>query len=202
MAFEDYQAWKEPRKEIQEQFHTISSFKYGLISTDVSLLNLLTYQFLHGNVNHIFGNMVFLLAFGFAVEARDWLMAVFSMLFGCRHCRWPSPSLDTPWQRGAIGGASGSISGVMAMYLAVFRLKKIEFFYWVLFFVGYFRAPALAILPFYFGKEVFNYMTMEGSNVAFMAHAGGVAAGAVLIGVALLLDRNMLNQEYIEEDQA
>ena len=45
-------------------------------------------------------------------------------------------------------GASGAISGVMAMYLAVFRLKKIEFFYWFFFFVGYFRAPALLILPF------------------------------------------------------
>ena len=27
-------------------------------------------------------------------------------------------------------GASGAVSGVMAMYLGIFRLKKIEFFYW------------------------------------------------------------------------
>jgi hypothetical protein len=34
-----------------------------------------------------------------------------------------------------------------------------------------------------------------------MAHAGGFAAGAVLIGLAWLLNRNMFNNEYIEADQ-
>ena len=47
----------------------------------------------------------------------------------------------------ALVGASGAISGVMAMYLGVFRFRKIEFFYWFYIFVGYFRAPALLILP-------------------------------------------------------
>jgi hypothetical protein len=88
----------------------------------------------------------------------------------------------------------------MAMYLAIFRLKKIEFFYWFFFFVGYLRAPALLILPFYLGKEVFSYLNDTESNVAFMAHAGGFVAGAVLIGLAILFNRSMLNITYIETD--
>jgi hypothetical protein len=90
----------------------------------------------------------------------------------------------------------------MAMYLAVFRLKKIEFFYWFFFFAGYFRAPALLILPFYIGKEVHSFYSDAESNVAFMAHAGGFVGGALLIGVAVLINRSMLNTQYIETDQA
>jgi len=70
-----------------------------------------------------------------------------------------------------------------------------------LFFVGYFRAPALMILPFYIGKVFYAYFTAVESNVAYMAHAGGIAAGAILIGVSLLFDKNMLDYKYIEEDQ-
>jgi hypothetical protein len=71
----------------------------------------------------------------------------------------------------------------------------------VFFFVGYFRAPALLILPFYIGKEIYQYYAFEGSNVAFMAHAGGFIAGGILIGIALLWNRNVLNNDYIEQDQ-
>jgi hypothetical protein len=89
----------------------------------------------------------------------------------------------------------------MAMYLAIFRWKKIEFFYWFFFFVGYFRAPALLILPFYIGNELHSYYNDVDSNVAFMAHAGGFAAGSLLILGAWLFNRTIFNREYIEGDQ-
>jgi hypothetical protein len=98
-------------------------------------------------------------------------------------------------------GASGAISGVMAMYLGVFRFRKIEFFYWFYIFVGYFRAPALLILPFYIGKELVSFYNETGSNVAFMAHAGGFAAGGLLMLAIALIRPGLLNVEYIEEDQ-
>jgi membrane associated rhomboid family serine protease len=200
-SFEEYERWKEPRAAFQDQFHSISSFKLGLKSTDVNIVTLFTHQFLHGGIGHIVGNMIFLLVFGFAVEAAigHWRFLVFYLAGGV--AAGLAQVVTTLGSDVPLVGASGAISGVMAMYLAVFRLKKIEFFYWVLFFVGYFRAPALLILPFYIGKEIYQYYTFEGSNVAFMAHAGGFVAGGILIGLALVFNRNMLNEQYIEEDQ-
>jgi hypothetical protein len=98
-------------------------------------------------------------------------------------------------------GASGSISGVMAMYLVIFRKRKIEFFYWFYVFIGYFRAPALVILPFYIGKELFNYFSPGVSNIGFLAHTGGFVFGALQIAILILFKRDLLNEKYIEEDQ-
>lgn len=196
-----YNGWRIQRKEVQEKFESISSFAHGLISNDVSISDLFTHQFLHGSVSHLVGNMVFLFIFGYAVEAaighlRFLLFYLIGGVFA------GLAQVVTHLDSGVpLVGASGAISGVMAMYLAVFRLRKIEFFYWVFFFVGYFRAPALLILPFYIGKEVYSYMTAVDSNVAFMAHAGGFVAGAILIGISMFLTPEILNDEYIEEDQ-
>ena len=199
--FDLYNEWRDKRANFQQAFHSISSFAYGLKATDVSIITLFSHQFLHGSFDHIFGNMVFLLLFGFAVEAaighlRFLLFYLIGGVFAGLAQVVTNLGSEVP-----LVGASGAISGVMAMYLAVFRLKKIEFFYWIFFFVGYFRAPALLILPLYIGKELYQYYFVEGSNVAYMAHTGGFAAGAVLIGGALLFNRNMVNSQYIEEDQ-
>lgn len=198
---DEYQNWKTERVAFQDQFFEISSFKYGLRPTDFSLVTLISHQFLHGGLGHIVGNMVFLMVFGFAVEAAVGHLRFLAFYLIGGVVAGLAQVATTLGSDLPLVGASGAISGVMAMYLAVFRLRKIEFFYWVFFFVGYFRAPALLILPFYIAKEIFQYYTLEGSNVAFMAHAGGFVAGGLLIALALLFNRNMLNDDYIEEDQ-
>ncbi|MDX1341768.1 MAG: rhomboid family intramembrane serine protease [Reinekea sp.] len=201
-SFDEYDAWLTRRTDIQTTFDSMSANALGLKATDVSVTTLLTHQFLHGGVGHIFGNMIFLIVFGFAVEAAigHLRFLVFYLIGGI--CAGMAQVVMNLGSDVPLVGASGAISGVMAMYLAVFRLKKIEFFYWAFFFVGYFRAPALLILPFYIGKELYSYYTMEDSNVAFMAHAGGFVGGSVLIGIALMWNRNILNDDYIEQDQS
>ena len=77
-----------------------------------------------------------------------------------------------------------------------------EFFYWFFIFVGYFRAPALLILPFYIGKELYDFFNDLGSNVAFMAHAGGFVTGSILMAITHFINPKMLNEDYIEEDQS
>ncbi len=198
---DDHDIWAPERARINAVVKTISSISNGLIANNLSISDFITHQFLHGSLDHLLGNMFFLIICGFAVEAAigHWRFLAFYLLSGIGAgfaqvaSNWDS---HTP-----LIGASGAISGVMAMYLAVFRFKKIEFFYWLFFFVGYFRAPALLILPFYIGKEVYSFYQDTESNVAFMAHAGGFVTGALLIGGALIFNRNMLNRAYIEEDQ-
>lgn len=199
---EFYSQWTVERERIHQLVRSLSYFAYGLTATDLHVYSFLTHQFLHGDIMHLLGNMFFLIVCGFAVEAAigHWRFLLFYLVAGCAGgyahvaSNWES---TTP-----LVGASGAISGVMAMYLTVFRLKRIEFFYWFFFFAGYFRAPALLILPFYVGKEIHSFYSDADSNVAFMAHAGGFIAGALLIGLALLVNRSMLNTQYIETDQS
>lgn len=195
-------SWRASRYDIQQQFAQVSSIAHGLISSDLRIPAFFTYQFLHGSIDHLLGNLLFLMIFGFAVEAAigHARFLVFYLLSGvAAGLAQVVMTLDSSVP---LIGASGSISGVMAMYLAVFRLRKIEFFYWVFFFVGYLRAPALLILPFYFGKEIYSYLSDVDSNVAFMAHAGGIAGGTLLIAGPLFVSPNIINQQYIEEDQS
>lgn len=196
-----YDEWAPERARMHRLLQSVSYVASGLRASDLRVTTFLTHQFLHGDIMHLLGNMFFLIVCGFAVEAAigHWRFLLFYLLSGVAA---GFAQVASDWQSTQpLVGASGAISGVMAMYLAVFRFKKIEFFYWFFFFVGYFRAPALLILPFYIGKEMYSYHTDTESNVAFMAHAGGFAAGALLIGGAWLMNRSLFNKDYIEADQ-
>lgn len=197
----ELESWQIVRKSIHEQVMSVSYLRYGLIPSKLEVHTLFTSQFLHGSTMHLMGNLFFLIVCGFAVEAAlgHGVFLLFYLLTGIAgallHTVFdPSSSIPTI-------GASGAISGVMAMYLGIFRFKKIEFFYWFFVFVGYFRAPALFILPFYIGKEIFSFYTDTDSNVAFMDHAGGFAMGAILIASALYFKPEIVNEEYVDDDQ-
>lgn len=202
LHFDEYQQWSWARAEIHRTLQSVSVFAHGLTPNKLSFSSLITHQFLHGDLMHLLGNLFFLAVCGFAVEAivGHWRFLGFYLLSGIAgglaHA-WLDLSSAQP-----LVGASGAISGVMAMYVAAFRFKRIEFFYWLYFMVGYIRAPALLILPFYIGKEVYFYFSDAESNVAFMAHAGGFVMGAALIGFTYLFNRTLLDDDYIETDQA
>lgn len=196
-----YEDWYMDRQAVNKALMSVSFISAGLIPNDLQAFSLLSYQFLHGDIMHLLGNMFFLVVCGFAVEAAIGHLRfllfylVTGAVGGLSHLALDMSS-STP-----LVGASGAVSGVMAMYLGVFRFRKIEFFYWFFVFVGYFRAPALLILPVYVGKEVFDYFNNGESNVAFMAHAGGFVAGGLLMAVSFFINPKLINEEYVEEDQ-
>lgn len=200
--FEDfYEIWSIKRQEVHEQIQAISVYAHGLRGGDFKPLSLITYQFLHGNTLHLLSNLFFLVVCGFAVEAsighRRFIAfyLLSGMAAGLIHLLLDRDAQDP------LVGASGSISGVMAMYLVIFRMRQIEFFYWFTILVGYFRAPALVILPFYLGKELLLYFTSINSGIAFMAHFGGFIAGAGALGLASRFFPRTINQAYVEEKQ-
>ena len=194
-------AWQQQRLRVNELFNSISLFQFGLIPSDRTPLTFFSHQFLHGGFGHLLGNMFFLVFCGFAVEAAigGWLFLGLYLASGL--LGGLAFTLFNLQGGAPLVGASGAISGVMAMYLGVFRLRKIEFFYWVFIFAGYFRAPALLILPFYIGKELLDFFYNTNSNVAFMAHAGGFIGGSILLALIYWLKPGAVNQDYVEENQ-
>ncbi|UTA47800.1 rhomboid family intramembrane serine protease [Simiduia sp. 21SJ11W-1] len=202
IGFQNADRWLEHRGKINRLIENLSFNAYGLKPAELSFTTLISHQFLHGDVMHLLGNLFFLVFCGFAVEAAIGHLRFLGFYLlsgvagGLAHAAVDFSSTTT------LVGASGAISGVMAMYLAIFRLKKIEFFYWFFVVVGYMRAPALVILPIYIGKEIVSFYTDGGSNVAFMAHAGGFVAGSLLMLGNYFISPKTIDKAYVEEDQS
>jgi len=97
-------------------------------------------------------------------------------------------------------GASGSISGLMGMYVAIYGLRKIRFFYFLGVYFNYFRAPALALLPVWLGKEIYDYWFAGASGIAYMAHVGGLLTGA---GLVLILGKSwfQVKETFFEPEE-
>ncbi len=193
-------AWYEGRYEVNKYIDGLST-QLGLFPNHITIPTLFTHQFLHGGLMHLLGNMIFLIMCGFAVEAAIGHLRFLAFYLVCGVAAGLSHAVIDLESSTPLIGASGAISGIMAIYVAIFRLKKIEFFYWFYVFVGYVRLPSLMVLPFYIAKELLSFWFDKESNVAFMAHAGGFVTGGILIFASYLINKNIFDEEYIEEDQ-
>ncbi|MBW0147823.1 rhomboid family intramembrane serine protease [Marinobacter arenosus] len=196
----DRARWNEQRTPIEEAFiQRLSTFELGLVPSELSLYTLITYQFLHGGWGHIIGNLVFLFLLGFTVEKA---LGAARYLVAYLLCGALSGLVFTAFSSGSpvpLVGASGSISGLMGMYVAIYGLQKIRFFYFLGVYFNYFRAPALAMLPVWLGKEIYDYWFAGATGIAYMAHAGGLVAGA---GLVWMLGRSWLQvrEEFFEPE--
>ena len=192
--------WSEQRSAIEAQWISrMSAFQLGLVPSDLSLHSLITYQFLHGGWGHIIGNLLFLFLLGFTVERA---LGPGKFLVAYLVCGALSGLVFTGFSMGSqipLVGASGSISGLMGMYVAIYGLQKIRFFYFLGVYFNYFRAPAIAMLPVWLGKEIYDYWFAGATGIAYMAHAGGLLAGAALVW---LLGKSWLQvkEEFFEPE--
>lgn len=201
-AAAERQRWLEARQPIQtELIERLSANELGLIPGELSLYTLITYQFLHGGWGHIIGNLVVLFLLGFTVEKA---LGPGRYLLAYLLCGALSGLVFTAFSPGSLVplvGASGSISGLMGMYVAIYGLRKIRFFYFIGVYFNYFRAPALALLPVWLGKEIYDYWFAGATGIAYMAHAGGLAAGAALVW---LLGKGwfQVREEFFEPEES
>jgi len=196
--------WRLARQQVEDNIARLSYNAYGLEPFDISLVTVLTYQFLHSDISHLLGNMVFLLLTGFAVEAAlGQLRFVTYYLVSGIGAGLLFSFVQVLTEGGSAGliGASGAVSGVMAMYVSLFKFRKIEFFYWFFIFTGYFRAAAVIILPAYILKEVYMLLMYEGSNVAYVAHIGGFIVGGALVLATQLIRHKAIDTKYLESTE-
>jgi len=199
----DYPRWRKARDRVERSSSRISANAFGLDASNVQPLQLITHQFLHGGIMHILGNMVFLVLTGFAVEAALGSLRFLGFYLLAGVGGGLLFALFEPMSASLVG-ASGAISGVMAMYVVLFQMRKIQFFYWFFIFTGYIKAAAIVMLPFYVGFEVYKYFSNDGSNVAYTAHIGGFLVGAALVFITQNVNKSGIDEQYIdgEGDQA
>lgn len=144
-----------------------------------ALTTVFTALFLHGNLMHLVGNMLFLLTFGDNVEAamgapRYTLMYLFWGLVATFAHILVLPTSMTPTL-----GASGAIGGVLGSYFLLFPGNRISLVILPFFFFT-FEVAAWILLGLWFLWQIL----FPQQGVANWAHAGGFLAGMLTVLIA------------------
>ncbi len=146
--------------------------------------NLVSYQYLHGGLLHIFGNMLFLWVFGDNVEDRLGKVKYFLFYTFCGIVAALIQSVVSPNSTIPLIGASGAISGVLGAYAVLFPRAQIVTLIFIFFFVDVIVLPALLWIGIWFLIQFIsalisiNHLSMGG--VAWFAHIGGFLTGVLL----------------------
>ena len=143
-------------------------------------LALIYSMFLHGSLLHIGGNMLFLWIFGNNIEDRMGPPAYLAFYLVAGLVASAAHILVQPNSTIPVIGASGAVAGVMGAYLVLFPNVRIRtLFLFLLILIRDIQAKWL--LGFWF---VLQFFTNPSAGVAWVAHVGGFAFGAL---VALFL---------------
>jgi membrane associated rhomboid family serine protease len=150
---------------------------------------LFTSMFIHAGWIHIAGNLLFLWIFGDNVEDRLGHLgyAVFYVLCGVgaglAHA-FLTTAISGPSVVPTIG-ASGAIAGVMGAYIVLYPKAKVLTLVPAIFYAWFWEIPAWIYLGVWILIQLFTGMLdLSGATsggVAWWAHVGGFAAGAILI---------------------
>lgn len=161
-------------------------------------------MFLHGGWSHIIGNMWTLWIFGHGVEEKMgparylgfYLLTGFAA--GLTHF-FTNADSTVPTV-----GASGAIAGVLGAYFFLFPRARIIAMFPVFFWPVFFELPAVIYLLIWFVSQLFvgalaGLGPSEVGGVAWWAHVGGFAAGA-LLHRAFLLPQSLRSRPF-ERDE-
>jgi membrane associated rhomboid family serine protease len=139
-------------------------------------LTLVTYMFLHADIFHLFGNMIFLFVFGDDIEEAMGSLRFVVFYLACGIIGALFFAASSPQSSVPLIGASGAVSGVIVAYLLLRPCAKIK----VLFFYFVFSLDAFWVIGSWAVLQVVNLTSQPDDDVAYWCHIGGVAAGAVL----------------------
>jgi membrane associated rhomboid family serine protease len=141
-------------------------------------ITLISYQFLHGGFLHLLSNMLFLWVFGDNVEDALGHLKFLVFYLLCGIAGGLAHAAFMPASPYPLIGASGSVAGVIAAYLMLHPRVRV----WVLAFRFLpLRVAAVWVLGFWALTQLVMVVIAPVDGVAWWAHVGGMAAGAVLV---------------------
>ena len=159
-----------------------SNYQHADVGEVAPALTIFTSMFLHGSILHIAGNMLYLWIFGNNVEdamghARYLVFYFVSGVAAAMTLGLMDPSAQVP-----LVGASGAISGVLAAYVLLFPRARVTVIVPLGFIFLPFRITAIWVVGFWFILQLLMAAATKADQpgVAWWAHVGGFATGAVL----------------------
>ncbi len=189
--------------------------RWGFVPASPAFSHLVTGQFLHVSVEHLFWNMAFLWLFGPHVEdavGRVKFLVLYAgggIVAGLLHMA--ISVLLLLHGAGSVGqsplvGASGAISAILAPFAVRFHRAQLRLFWlpglllpggW-----GRLEMPSVAGLSVWLAQNIAGALVSlarpEGGGTAYWAHLGGFAFGLVAAQAAGLLPRG--RQDYLLQD--
>jgi membrane associated rhomboid family serine protease len=143
--------------------------------------NFLSSMFMHGDIMHIFGNMLFLWIFGDNIENLIGHIRYAAFYIICGVAAALAQVILGPDSVIPMLGASGAISGVLGGYMLLFPTRQVR----ALIFRVITTVPAYVALGIWIGYQILlGYLTPSGTGgVAYAAHIGGFIAGVALIKI-------------------
>jgi membrane associated rhomboid family serine protease len=147
-----------------------------------NLYTLFTSLFLHADIFHIGGNMLYLYVFGDNIEDAFGHFRFLLFYFVCGLVADFAHILSVASSAGSqlpTLGASGAISGVMGAYILLYPRSRIETLVFAII-ITVVSIPAVFFLGFWFILQLLYTWLGLGGNVAYWAHIGGFVAGMIL----------------------
>jgi membrane associated rhomboid family serine protease len=141
-------------------------------------LNYITYAFLHADILHLGGNMLFLWVFGDNIEDAMGHLKYLIFYLSCAAAGAFLHGVILPGSEQPLIGASGAIAGVVVAYLMLHPHVKL----WVLAFMRIpLRIPAYIPIALWIVFQVLMLFTQSDDQISWPAHVGGIIAGAMLV---------------------
>ncbi len=183
----------------------LAIFRFGLIPIEIThltdmtpavpfpvWLSPFTSMFLHGDLWHLGGNMLYLWIFGNNIEdqlgpIRFLIFYVVSGLAAVALFVSLNPDGTVP-----MIGASGAIAGVLGAYFVLYPRARILTLIWIIFIIRLVWLPAIFILGYWFVIQLvmgFSSLSNQGGGIAWFAHVGGFAFGWFYFRARLIVRR-------------
>ena len=142
---------------------------------------LVTHMFLHGNLLHLGGNMLYLWIFGNNVEDRLGPLRFLGFYLACGIAAALAHVAAAPGSELPMIGASGAVSGVLGAYLLWFPGARVL----VLIPLGFLFTTLLrawVLILVWFAMQLWSALASDPAEpgVAWWAHIGGFTAGFLL----------------------
>jgi membrane associated rhomboid family serine protease len=149
----------------------------GAVTT---VATLVTAQFLHASVPHVAINMLFLAAFGPAIERSLGTLRFLAFYLACGVLGNLAQVSVDPASHVPEIGASGAIAGVLGAYIVRFPSEPL-----------FLRVPAFVVIGLWaggqfvhgFGTVSANVLSERGGGTAYFAHIGGFIAGVLSVAL-------------------
>jgi membrane associated rhomboid family serine protease len=141
-----------------------------------AFLTIITYQFLHADITHVVGNMIFLWVFGDDIERVLGRARYLAFYLLCGAIGGLVFVAYDPHSSIELIGASGAVAGVVVGYVMLRPCAKIT----VLLGVIPLRISAYWVVGLFVVSQLWNLGASSKSEVAYWCHFGGMLAGAVL----------------------
>lgn len=189
----------EPKLEEIKDLTSKMALEKGFLSrSNYNLVSLTKATFMHGGWLHLISNFIMLVIFGIYLEQRVGF-AVFGMLFLVGSYIGLSTEIFLGRQ-GTVLGASAGLMAVMGAFYILFIHAKLRFWFSFLVYNRTFYLPILYTMPlFFFASDIAAIADRNASDVAHLAHIGGLTFGIIVGLIERKLNPVPAPFLYIEE---